>query len=197
MFMHATNKYDYFENEFMQTIALNYKKDNLSALIILPKKEKNINDYIEYLTLDKYNNIISGLTNQEVRLSLPKFEFDFSTELIQNFRTLGMYEAFNTSAADFSVMKKEKDIYISNIILKTYINVDEEGTEAVAVTAVKGNFGSCLHDIQVMKVEHPFLFIIRSKDLPPGNNMIFIAKVESLKELLNSYCYKIKNNKLR
>ena len=40
MFMHATNKYDYFENEFMQTIALNYKKDNLSALIILPKKKK-------------------------------------------------------------------------------------------------------------------------------------------------------------
>ena len=181
MFMHATKKYDYFENKGMQAISLNYKKDNLSALIILPKKGKNINDYIEYLTLDKYDNIISGLTNQEVNLSLPKFEFDFSTELIQNFKTLGMHDAFNAGVADFSVMKKEKDIYISNIIHKTYIKVDEEGTEAVAVTAVEGFFGSCFDDIKVMKVDHPFLFIIRSKDLPPGNDMIFIAKVESLK----------------
>jgi len=181
MFMHATKKYDYFENKGMQAISLNYKKDNLSALIILPKKGKNINDYIEYLTLDKYDNIISGLTNQEVNLSLPKFEFDFSTELIQNFKTLGMHDAFNAGAADFSVMKKEKDIYISNIIHKTYIKVDEEGTEAVAVTAVEGFFGSCFVDNKVMKVDHPFLFIIRSKDLPPGNDMIFIAKVESLK----------------
>ena len=82
MFMHSSKKYDYFQNKGMQAISLNYKKDNLSALIILPKKEKDINDYIEYLTLDKYNNIVSGLTNQEVRLSLPKFEFDFSIILV-------------------------------------------------------------------------------------------------------------------
>ena len=82
MFIHATKKYDCFENKDMQDISLNYKKDNLSALLILPKKEKNINDYIEYLTFDKYNNIINGLTNQEVRLSLPKFEFDFSIILV-------------------------------------------------------------------------------------------------------------------
>ena len=158
-----------------------YEKDNLSSIIILPKKGKNINDYIEYLTLDKYDNIISGLTNQEVNLSLPKFEFNFSTELIQNFKTLGMHDAFNAGVADFSVMKKEKDIYISNIIHKTYIKVDEEGTEAAAVTAVKTRDGFSFNDIQVMKVDHPFLFIIRSKDLQPGNDMIFIAKVESLK----------------
>ena len=181
MFMNSTKKYDYFENKDMQTISLNYKNDNLSALIILPKKEKDINDYIEYLTLNKYTNILSGLSNQKVRLSLPKFEFDFSKELIQNFQTLGMHDAFDTSAADFSVMKKEKDIYISNIIHKTYIKVDEEGTEAAAVTAFKTRDGFSFNDIQVMKVDHPFLFIIRSKDLQPGNDMIFIAKVESLK----------------
>ena len=83
-----------------------------------------------------------------------------------------MHDAFDTSAADFSVMKKEKDIYISNIIHKTYIKVDEEGTEAAAVTAVKTSDGFSFNDIQVMKVDHPFLFIIRSKDLQPGNDMI-------------------------
>ena len=131
--------------------------------------------------MNKYTNILSGLSNQKVRLSLPKFEFDFSKELIQNFQTLGMHDAFDTSAADFSVMKKEKDIYISNIIHKTYIKVDEEGTEVVPVTDVKDCSGSYFDAIHVMKFNHPFLFIIRYKDLQPGNDMIFIAKVEALK----------------
>ena len=52
MFMNSTKKYDYFENKDMQAISLNYKNDNLSALIFLPKKEKDINDYIEYLTFE-------------------------------------------------------------------------------------------------------------------------------------------------
>ena len=116
IFMHVTNKYDYFENKDMQTITLNYKKDNLPALIISPKKEKDMNDYIEYLTLDKYNNIIRGLTNQEVQLNLPKFEFDFSNELAQNFKILGMHAALNTSAAE-----KKKKIFIFRILFKKII----------------------------------------------------------------------------
>ena len=93
-----------------------------------------------------------------------------------------MNDAFNNSA-DFSVMKKEKDIKISSIIHKTFIKVDEQGTEAAAVTAVVMKCFMALppEPIPVMKVDHPFLFIIRSKDLQPGNDMIFVSKVEALK----------------
>ena len=162
-----------------------YKKDNLSSIIILPKKGKNINDYIEYLTLDKYDNIISGLTNQEVNLSLPKFEFDFSTELIQNFKTLGMHDAFNAGVADFSVMKKEKDIYISNIIHKTYIKVDEFGTEATAVTAVAmfATGGILIDNSISMNVDHGFIYLIRDKrimDINGNELMLFIGCVDNL-----------------
>ena len=181
MFMNSTEKFDYYENEGIQAISLNYTKDNLNALIILPKNKSNINNYIKNFTSEKYNMIIGNLTNKKVKLSLPKFEFDFSAELSQNFKNLGMKDAFNGNA-DFSIMKKEKDIFISSIIHKTYIKVDEKGTEAAAVTAIVMRYKSALPEpIPVMKVDHPFLFVIRNNDLQPGNDIIFISKVESLK----------------
>ena len=181
MFMNSTEKFDYYENEGIQAISLNYTKDNLNALIILPKNKSNINNYIKNFTSEKYNMIIGNLTNKKVKLSLPKFEFDFSAELSQNFKNLGMKDAFNGNA-DFSIMKKEKDIFISSIIHKTYIKVDEKGTEAAEVTAIVMRYKSALLEpIPVMKVDHPFLFVIRNNDLQPGNDIIFISKVECLK----------------
>ena len=182
MFMNSTKNFDYFEDEGLQAISLNYTKDNLNALIILPRNKSNINNYIKNFTSEKYNMIIGNLINKKVQLSLPKFEFDFSTELSQNFKTLGMKDAF-TGNADFSIMKKEKDIYISRIIHKTYIKVNEKGTEAAAATAIVMRCKSALppEPILVMKVDHPFLFVIRNNDLQLGNDMIFISKVESLK----------------
>ena len=182
MFMNSTKKFDYFEDNGIQAISLNYTKDNLNALIILPTKKSDINNYIENFTSEKYNIIIGGLTNKKVKLSLPKFVFDFSTELSQKFKSLGMKDAF-TGNADFSIMKKEKDIYISRIIHKTYIKVDEKGTEAAAVTAVVMRCMAAFppEPIPVMKVDHPFLFVIRNSDLQLGNDIIFISKVECLK----------------
>ena len=182
MFMNSTKKFDYFEDEGTQAISLNYIKDNLSALIILPKKKSGINNYIEHFTSEKYNMIIGNLTNKKVELSLPRFEFDFSAELSQNFKSLGMKDVF-TGNADFSIMRKEKDIFISSIIHKTYIKVDEKGTEAAAVTAVVMRCMAAFPSdpIPVMKVDHPFLFVIRNTDLQPGNDIVFISKVESLK----------------
>ena len=180
-FMNNTKKYDYFEDANIQAISLNYQKDNLKALIILPKKKTDINNYIKNFTSEKYHIIIKELINKKVILSLPKFEINFSSELSSNFQSLGMKEAF-TKNADFSAMKKEKDIFISQIIHKTFIKVDEKGTEAAAATAVVMRcMGALPQDpIPIMKVDHPFLFIIGNNDLPQGNDMIFISKIESL-----------------
>ena len=87
---------------------------------------------------------------------------------------MGMKEAFGS--ADFSVMRKEKDIFISRVIHKTFIKVDEQGTEAAAVTAVV--MKRCMPTI--MSVNHPFLFIIRSKNLPKEHDILFFTKVEAL-----------------
>ena len=157
---------------------MDYDKDNLSALIILPKTEKDINTYIKSYDKKIYDEINQGLNKVKVVLSLQKFEIKYEGELKEILISLGMKEAF--SNADFSVMKKEKDIFISRVIHKTYIKVDEQGTEAAAVTAVV--MKRCMRpDPTVIKnVNHPFLFIIRSGNLPAENNIIFFTKVESL-----------------
>ena len=126
----------------------------------------------------KKNN--KGLRSHKVNLSLPKFEIRYEGELKEILISLGMKSAFGN--ANFSVMRKQKDILISRVIHKTFIKVDEQGTEAAAVTAVVMRKMGCIPKDQPkeMIVNHPFLFIIRSKDLPSGHDILFFTKIECL-----------------
>ena len=178
-FMNMTANFNYFENKDIQAIEIPYNKDKLNALIILPKTQNDINAYINNFTGDVYNSIIKGLQNNKIVLSLPKFEIRYEGEIKSVLMTMGMNQAF--ANADFSVMKKEKDIFISRVIHKTFIKVDEQGTEAAAVTAVvmKRMMAKSAPPI-IMNVNHPFLFIIRCPDLPSQHDILFFSKVESL-----------------
>jgi serpin B len=109
-FMHSNEFYKYFENNDIQAISLEYREDNTEALIILPKNENDINQYIKLFDQKEYSNIIKGLDNQKVELYLPKFEIKFNTELGKVLQELGIKLAFN-SDADFSSMIKEKKIF--------------------------------------------------------------------------------------
>ena len=182
-FMNNTAKYAYLENNDEQVISLNYLKDDLIALIILPKTQTDINTYIENFTIEKYNIMLKQLVNKKVIFSLPKFEIQYEEELKDILISMGMRDAFDDNAADFSVMKKEKDICVSKVIHKTFIKVDEKGTVAAAVTAVvmRKKLGMPVKDEpKIMNVNHPFLFIIRSGNLPPENDILFFTKVEAL-----------------
>ena len=176
-FMNITDNFDYFENENIKSISLNYTKDNLKALIILPRND-DINTYINNFSSENYIDIIKNLNNQKVNLSLPKFEINFSARLEQNFINLGMVLPFSDSA-DFSGMTREHKLKIGRIIHKTFIKVDEEGTEAAAATVVVMT-KRCFIPTLAMNVDHPFLFIIRSDDLPPEHDILFASKIESL-----------------
>ena len=176
-FMNITDNFDYFENDNIQSISLNYTKDNLKALIILPRND-DINTYISNFSSENYVDIIKNLNNQKVNLSLPKFEINFSARLEQNFINLGMVLPFSDSA-DFSGMTREHKLKIGRIIHKTFIKVDEEGTEAAAATVVVMT-KRCFIPTLAMNVDHPFLFIIRSDDLPPEHDILFASKIESL-----------------
>ena len=176
-FMNITDNFDYFENDDFQSISLHYNKDNLKALIILPRKD-DINTYINNFNSDKYIDIIKNLNSKKVNLSLPKFEINYSGRLEQNFISLGMKNPFSDSA-DFSGMTKEHKLKIGRIIHKTFIKVDEEGTEAAAATAVIMT-KRCFIPTLSMNVDHPFLFLIRSDDLPPQHDILFASKIESL-----------------
>ena len=183
-FMYSEEKYNYFENDLIQAISLDYQKDNMEALIILPK-DNDINQYINKFNQDEYNNIINKLNNQKVKLYLPKFKMKYQTYLEETLKELGIKLAFNPDKADFSSMIKtdKNKFYINRIVHSTFIRVDEKGTEAAAVTVVKfrGRESRPGRNI-IMDINHPFLFIIRSKDLPSGHDILFISKVENLNE---------------
>ena len=177
-YMNITQTFSYLDNEDVQAVSLKYQKDSLSALIILPKKETDINNYIQAFTFEKYDFILKNSFENKINLILPKFEIKFEDELKPNLISLGMNDAF-TDKANFSGMSKSQRLYIGKVIHKTFIKVDEEGTEAAAVTAVVMR-KKCISITPTMEVNRPFLFIIRGENLSSGHDILFASKVEYL-----------------
>ena len=184
--MEITKYFNYFEDRNLQAIELNFKKESISALIILPSKKLDINEFIEILDKDNdyYYSIINNLKKTKVNLRLPKFELTFSKKLKEVLKTIGVNLPFEKNA-DFSKIRNQNDIYINEIIHKTYLKVNEQGTEAAAVTMVEmmvttSAFPPKQEKIYFMHINRPFLFILRNKNLPKNYDIVFISKIEEL-----------------
>ena len=156
----------------------------MSAFIILPNEEIDINNYIDTLYLnEEYNNIYEKLNYAKVHLQLPKFELEFKQKLNEVLKDLGMYDAFSLDTAIFSEMRKENDLFINQVIHKTYLKVFEDGCEATAVTVVDGAGGEEFpieEKIYDMKINRTFIFILKTKRLPAGYDLVFMTKIEDL-----------------
>ena len=177
--------FNYYEDKKVQAIELRFWKDYMSALIILPAEGTNINKYINTLAIsnDEYSNIVKGLKHTKVHLQLPKFEVDFSENLNEVLKDLGMYNAFSSSNADFTGLRGERGLFISRVIHKTYLKVNEAGTEAAAVTAIAVDtayFPGQEEKIYNMIVNRPFLFLLKNEGLPAGNDLLFMSKIEKI-----------------
>ena len=150
----------------------------MSAIVILPNENTDLNTYLKSLDDEVLNTLLAGLSSIRVKLSLPKFEIEFKNKFKDILMRLGMVQAFNGNA-DFSGIKCSGGIYINDVIHKTYLKVDEKGTEAAAVTVVEMLETAILVDV-FMNVNRPFIFIIRSTKLPKNNDLLFLAKVTDI-----------------
>ena len=104
---------------------------------LLPEKDRSIDDFVENLSGEKFDELFQNISyDYVVHTKIPKFEIEYGKNLQEPIKTMGLKNAFEPDA-DFSLMTDEKEIYISDIIHKTYMKVDEKGTKAAAVTAVK------------------------------------------------------------
>ena len=177
---------NYFQNENLQMIELPYKDDNISMIIILPLKDK-FHSIFDYLNQEK-NDITKLINNLQPRdnviiLKLPKFEFEYEVSLKDSLLNMNMKEAFSNNA-DFSIITKEKNLKIDDIIQKTYIKVDELGTEAAAVTGIMMvESAALIENIIHMNVDHSFIFMVRDKRIKDVNGdelMMFIGCVDNL-----------------
>lgn len=180
--MKIEQSFKYYEDSDIQAIELPYEKESMSALIILPKEGININDYINKSNINDSNmkKIINNLMKVKLNLELPKFELEFYDSLIGILKNMGIKIAF-TESADFTGLRKGNDLYIGQVLHKTYLKVNEEGTEATGATVVEIVTKSISINKVEMKVNRPFIFMIRNSQLPAGNDMIFMAKIEEIK----------------
>ena len=177
--------FNYYEDKKIQAIELSFEHDFMSALIILPSDQIDINTYINYLpnSRDEFSTLLKQLKITRVHLQLPKFEVRFSEKLNQILIDLGMYNAFSEDDADFRGLKEKEKLYISQVIHKTYLKVNEEGTEAAAVTMVSIDAECEIEKedkIYNMKIDRPFLFMLRNNKLPKDHDMVFMAKIEKI-----------------
>ena len=176
--MYIKEKFNYYEDEFAQVIEIPFAKDSVSSLIFLPNKDNNINYFIADLTEKKIKEYFNRMQPCSVDLTLPKFELEFKSQLNKVLQNLGMKEAFDPAKADLTAMRKEGEIYISKVIQKAYLKVDENGAEAAAVTAVVVKTRSIVNQNKRMVVNRPFVMIIKSKELPENYDTLFMAKIE-------------------
>ena len=177
--MFIKDYFNYYEDKEVQIVELPYTKDSMSAVVILPKKEININKFISELDDEKIPRLLKRMHKEMVKLDLPKFELEFSSTFNKALQKLGVVDAFDEGSADFTGMRNQNDIYIEKVIQKTYLKVDEKGTEAAGITSVVINTKSLPITYQ-MRVDRPFLFMLRNKNLPQDYEMLFMSKIEKL-----------------
>ena len=179
-----TDHYSYFEDSNIQAIQIPFKKDSMSALIILPSDNLNINDFIDILDKDNeyIYTIIDNFKYSKVNIEIPKFEIEYKESLKEVLKNMGVNLAFNTNA-DFSNIRIQNDLLVNDVIHKAYLKINEEGTEAAAATIVEMvRFGINIKEEKFynMKINRPFLFIIRNNRLPKNNDILFISKIEEI-----------------
>ena len=172
--MTIENQFNYYSASSFEMLEMPYGSGKFSMLVLLPKTGKKTDDVISLLTTNNLSDWISKLTETKKTVYLPKFEFKFDKSLIDNLQALGMTDAFDSGKADLTGISDEAQLFISEVMHKSYIKVDEKGTEAAAVTGVTVGLTSVGTDLAVFRADHPFVFIIREKDT---NSILFIGKV--------------------
>ncbi len=171
MYQHA--KYAYRATNAEQIIDLPYGNGLFSMTIILPAQSMTIDDYVAGLTQQKWETLTSGLDSADVDLSLPKFKIEYEAALNDDLKAMGMEIAFSDSA-DFSRISTIP-LYISEVAHKTFVEVNEEGTEAAAATAI-GFTPTAIVENPTMRIDHPFLCAIREH---ATGTVLFIGKIAS------------------
>lgn len=156
----------------VQTVRLPYTGGEFSAYVLVPAEGEfeSFESGLDAATLDA---IVAGLDDAQVALTMPKFEFESSFDLNDVLIELGMPSAF-TGEADFSGMDGNRDLFISDVIHKAFVSVDEAGTEAAAATAVVMRLTAAPGAGAELVVDRPFLFLIRHD---PTGTVLFAGRV--------------------
>ena len=181
--MHRRGDYKYGEHVStqhdggvkVQILELPYKGYELSMVVLLPE-QGSIGHFEEDLPVEMLKSWTSGLRSREVVVYLPKFKMASQFSLSKTLTAMGMPDAFDPGAADFFGMTGDKELFISDVLHKAFVEVNEEGTEAAAATGVMMSLSSSL-DIEeppVFRADRPFVFLIKDNNT---GSILFVGRV--------------------
>ena len=175
-FMHGS-EYMFLKDENSKGFMKSYKGNDYAFVALLPNEDVNIDDYIRSLDHEKIDGLLKSKTQSKTITSLPKFKVEFTKELKDILSDMGIRDAFMSGSADLSRLGESDmgNLYVSSVLHKTFIEVNESGTKAGAVTSITVEAESAPNDSVIL--DRPFVYMIvdMKNDLP-----LFIGNVSSI-----------------
>jgi serine protease inhibitor len=170
--MSQKSEYHYYANDQMQVIDMPYANKDYSMTLVLPNYETDINTLVNGLSVEEWNSWIGQFGKDSVTVYLPKFKTEYKRLLNDDLKALGMQIAF-TPDADFSGIAPNREIWISRVLHKAFIEINEEGSEAAAATIIE-IIETSIPMHPEMYINRPFFFVIREHK---SNTILFMGKI--------------------
>jgi len=173
--MHNFGDTKYGDFDDFEAVELPYSDGHFSMLVMLPDLESDIDELIDSLSPEQLLRTYDALESEEIFLWLPRFELEYKKKLKEILIDLGMESAF-FPGANFKGINANASLMVNQVVHKTFVEVNEDGTEAAAVTVVD-IVETSLPPNPMVRVDRPFLFLIKDN---VANTLIFAGKVTNL-----------------
>ena len=179
--MHQQGDFRYWAGDGLKILELPYGRGELSMLVLLPDETEGLPDLEARLTAENLGRWLMDVREQPVRVFLPQFKLTSQFRLDDTLKAMGMPLAFSFFGADFSGMTVTRDLFIWAVIHQAFVDVNEEGTEAAAATAVIMSLRGLAITRQPaeFRADHPFVFLIRDNRT---GSILFLGRLMNPKE---------------
>ncbi|HJT34268.1 MAG TPA: serpin family protein [Pirellulales bacterium] len=176
--MRQLDHFSYAETDDAQILELPYVGGDLAMVVLSPKQTDGLAELERTATAERLDQWIAEYESRRVEVFLPKFNITWQAPLTDPLQSLGMTSAFDKADADFSAMSSAEEVWLSSVLHAAFVVVDEEGTEAAAVTVAWAAAEAPAPDDTpvVFRADHPFLFLIR--DLRTGA-ILFLGRLQN------------------
>lgn len=162
--MFQAENFPLYEDDEVAILALPYKGEELDFVVVLPSKRMGLSALEKKLSPGYLDTRLDALESRWTHVELPLLEFDMGFDLGRSLRALGMTQAFDPDRADLSGISPDGPLFIGAAVHKSYLRVDEKGTEAAAATGITIGVTSMPPTATLFRADHPFLFLIRDRE---------------------------------
>lgn len=178
--MMQTESFPYVSGDGYQAVEMPYEGDQMAMIILLPD-EGNFEAIEGELSADLFQSVLGGLTSAQVNITMPRFEYTSDFNLSETLAAMGMPDVFDPNLADLSGMvdpgslSDTEKLFVTDVLHKAFVKLDESGTEAAAATAVIVGVTSAPAEMPVeFKVDRPFVYLIYDK---ATQSILFVGRV--------------------